>query len=316
VRALLLFLGVFVALVVTVAAGWRHTPLSAWEALVARARPPASPDYYLGYSGSDFEHHIVYHGLEPVADPLRSADVIILGHSRTMYAFPRSFVERLQSRYHLRCYVLGFGQGEQDVFPMALIEKYDLRPRWVIVNADNFFSGTVSASARHAMRYGLLPALAVRFEGMASHAVRRVIHRVLPHFACAEAPAEQDWVTYRSISDGTWYVAAAKGKPTMLPPVDSSLEAIPAPASAAALRAAERMNRLVTSRGGKMVLTFVPSPLADLPQVRDIAARLGVPLVVPRMDSAMTLDGSHMTPESAEQFESAFLEEIGPYLAR
>lgn len=302
----------FAALAAAVAATWRHTPISTYEALAARERPPASPDYYLGYSGSDFEHHIVYHGLEDVAGPLRSADVLILGHSRTMYAFPRSFVERFRSRYHLRCYVLGFGQGEQDLFPSAIIEKYDLRPRWVIVNADNFFSGTVSSAARHAMRYGWLPAWAVRFEGKASHVVRQTIHRVLPHFACSEAPGQADWVTYRSISDGTWYIAAYKGEAKALPQIEGAAESAPE----AAMEAAERMNRLVKSRGGELLLTFVPSPLATRAQVRDIAARLGAPLIMPRLDSVMTLDGSHMTQESAELFYSAFLEEVEPYLAR
>jgi hypothetical protein len=306
----LVFLAGFALMAVLVSALWRHTPLRRYESLAARALAPESADEYLGYSGSDFEHHIVYHGLENVAPPLRAADVLILGHSRTMYAFTRDFVERFEARTHLRCYVLGFGQGEQDIFPEAIIRKYDLHPRFVIANADNFFSGTTSAAARHALRYGRLPAMATRFEGVASHEVRRAIHRWLPHFACSEAPGLSDWVTYRSISDGTWTIAAYKGEAKAIP----ELEGPPEPPTPAALEAAERLNRMVAERGGRLVLTFVPSPLSDRPQVREIARRLGVPLIEPHLGTVMTLDGSHLDPESARRFQDAFLDQIAPYL--
>jgi hypothetical protein len=312
VRAGLLCLGLAGLLTLLTAAVWRHTPLRTYEALIARETRPAARDYFLGYSGSDFEHHIYYHDLDGVMDSVRSADVLVLGNSRTMYAFTRSFVEQFWSRYHLRCYVLGFGQGEQDVFPAALMDKFRLRPRWVIVNGDIFFTGRASASADHAMRYGRFPALVVRREGTLGHALRRQIHRWLPHVAATEYPTEPDWITYRSRTDGTWFIAAHKGVAKILPRAEEDAGEAGVTAT---LQEAESFARCVRGHGAKLLLTFVPSPVDDRAVVREVAARLGVPLIMPEMDEVMTVDGSHMTPASSERFISLFLDQVQPYLA-
>ena len=39
---------------------------------------------------------------------------------------------------------MGFGYREADRFPLAIIRKFDLRPRLVVVNADGFFGGGLS----------------------------------------------------------------------------------------------------------------------------------------------------------------------------
>jgi hypothetical protein len=298
--------------VALVAATWRATPLRIFEALVARERRPASRDYFLAYSAGLIEQHVYYHGLEPVEGPLRAADVLILGNSRTMHALPRPFVTQLASRYHLRGYLLGFGGSEGDVFPLALIEKYDLRPRWVIVAVPRFFTGR-SAAARSAMRLGPLTALQVKYEGLASHLVRHAIHLVLPHLACTEYPTEPDWVVYRSISDGTWFVAASKGEPGVLARGAGTARPVPEATRAAA----GRLAAIVRGRGARLLLVYVPppAPLDDRAGAAALAALVHAPLVGPELEGLATTDGSHLTPQSAARFDAALLDSLGPYLA-
>ena len=70
--------------------------------------------------------------------------MILLGNSRLMFAARPRILDAFFEARGLRYYVLGFGFREADRFPLAVIEKFDLKPRMVIVNADGFFLDSLS----------------------------------------------------------------------------------------------------------------------------------------------------------------------------
>src|ERR1700730_14891282 len=100
-------------------------------------------NYMAGCSAAyfgDYEHAALYFGLEPEAnDHMVAAQVLLLGNSRLMWAFSTKATDKAFHDLDIRYYLLGFGANERVRFPSAIIRKYQLRPKAVIVNADPFF---------------------------------------------------------------------------------------------------------------------------------------------------------------------------------
>jgi hypothetical protein len=69
-----------------------------------------------------------------------------------------------------------------DRFPLAIIEKFDLRPRLVIVNADGFFQNSLSDFARTVMKDTTFGAWKFSSEAEAGHEVRRALHQLVPNY--------------------------------------------------------------------------------------------------------------------------------------
>ena len=115
--------------------------------------------------------------------------------------------------------MLAFGHREHDAFPRAIIQRFDLRPKLVIVNADRFFVGQQSAWAERVVDDSSFDAQKLWFEAELAHAVRRRIHAWWPHLPDV-LRGEREFIAYRSRIDGTWLVAtsfAGLGAP-MSPP--------------------------------------------------------------------------------------------------
>ena len=180
---------------------------------ITRAERP-SDDYYLAHDhGGHVDHHVMYFGTDPVAlDHLKRADVILLGNSRLMFAARPRVLDAFFEARGLRYYVLGFGFREADRFPLAIIEKFDLKPRMVIVNADGFFENSLSDFARQVMKGQRLRCLAVP---SGSRDGTRV-----PEGACTSScrtgwtwsdgpgfPWRRELIIYRSRSNGTWQLS-------------------------------------------------------------------------------------------------------------
>ena len=118
----------------------------------------------------------------------------------------------------LSYFVMGFGYGEGGIFPEAIIRKYDLHPKWVIVNADQFFGLNESVAASEAVSLGYLGAWKTKFETVSSLAIQRRIHRIFPDFAVSQWDGHPQWIEYRAKGDGTSLPAAWRGTPEAVRP--------------------------------------------------------------------------------------------------
>src|SRR5690606_24024119 len=114
-------------------------------------------------------------------EAMRAADVLLMGNSRLMFALRGNVLRQYFLPRGLRPFALGFGHLEQHEFPLAIFRRYDLRPRVVIANVDNFFGGVPSPWAERVMRETRFDAWKVVVEANAAYHARRALHRVVPH---------------------------------------------------------------------------------------------------------------------------------------
>jgi hypothetical protein len=289
-------------------------PEAARRADIVTARtPPEDGSYYVASDrGGEVDHHVLYHGTDAESlARLRAADVLFLGNSRLMFALERETLGRFFQERGLTYYVLGFGHREQDDFPERIIERFDLRPRYVVANVDGFFWDGHSDWAERVVRETSFDAWKLQAEAEAAHWVRRRLHAIVPHYVDLQW-GHPEIVIYRSRLDGTWFVGNqfAISAPFVWPEDDRHV------ASERSLAAAESFKANMDRRGTRLVLCLVPAPQVSIHRARLVAKHLGVPLALPEVTAMRTVDGSHLTDDSARRFLSALLEELAPLLAQ
>ena len=306
-RCLSIFFAALTASAALAIASWSQPLLRDHRVLEAVVDRPPSPDYYHVSDNGLFGQHVFFHETYAVREPLRAADVLILGNSRTLVAFPHARVGAFFSERGLGYYELGFADARAD-FARILFEKYDLRPRLVIVNADWFFIPGVSHWAEQAMGDSDFDVFKRRLEQRARFETRRLIHVLLPHPVGRDLEGSEVMV-YRSISRGDWLTEWNKTNHTGI-----HWRKAPVSPSQPEIQNAKSFKAELESRGTRLVLTWVPSRIDGRHWVRRLADELGVPAIVPAVRDLQTIDGSHLDPPSARRFSDAFLAELDPLL--
>jgi hypothetical protein len=278
---------------------------------VASISPPSDADHYLAYyRGASVQHYVHYFATDSTINQhLHDSAVLFVGSSRVLYAFPHETLQPFFAQRKLPYYVLGFLYGETSSFPLAIMQQQDLRPRWVVANADSFFSPRASDYARDLMRLRPINAFQVRFETDATFDVTRRLHQWLPHIKALRRISDEE-ISFRSRVDGTMEPLAAFHDPA--PVVERA--AAGASISAGELQTANVFKAEVEKRGGKLVLTYIPRTDSQRAEVEALARRLQVPLIAPRLENLQTLDRSHLDRLSAQRFSQAFLEEFAGLL--
>ena len=312
--ALALFAVTLLVATAAVHAAWTRTSLSRFRMEIADTPTPAADSsYYVAHDrGGHVDHHAIYHAVDATShERLTTADVLLLGNSRMMFAFERPALRGFFPRHGLSYFMLGFGHNESNEFPEAIIARFDLRPTLVIVNADRFFVSDQSAWANRVRDESRHDAWKRFNETQVSHAARRAVHRVVPHVPDL-AEGQREFITFRSRLDGSWWVANQfEG---LAGPFDSAHDGEMPEVLDEEWAAATRFKAMIESRGAQLVLTFVPTPRASRARAMAMAEHLGVPLVAPRVPGLATVDGSHLTRESAARFTDAFFAELEPLL--
>jgi hypothetical protein len=279
--------------------------------IVSYTAPPPWGDFYLAHDrGGHIDHHVLFHGIDLTArQHLRRADVLFLGNSRLMFALDPVVLRQGFAALGRRYYVLGFGHEEQDDFPLEIIRNEDLRPSVAVINADHFFASEQSEWAARVIDESDFDAWKIRIEGEAAHRVRRVLHRLVPHYVDLHR-GQREVVLFRSREDGTWFVANDFGAGVAFawPPADRDQP------DAETLRTATAFKRDLEARGTRMVLCLVPAPNVSLSRAQAIAAHLGVPLIVPEAGTPRSIDGSHLAHDSAVRVATSLLEQLQPLL--
>ncbi len=298
-------LGPLVALTATI---WLLNPGLGHGSIITLAERP-SDDYYLAHDhGGHVDHHVLYFGTDPAAlEHLQAADVLLLGNSRLMFAARPEALDPHFERLGFRYYILGFGFREADRFPMAIIERFDLRPRLVVVNADGFFVNRLSDFARVVVKDTPFGAWKFRQEAETGHEVRRRLHELVPNwvdqFGRPGFPWRRELVIYRSRTNGAWQLSPwpqghrpVGGRALDLPRLDDREVA-----------AARRFKEALDRRGSRLILTYVPTPrpLGGGPEL--LARLLDVPLVAVHPPHLMTEDGDHLDEASAMAWSEAFV---------
>ncbi len=292
------------------------------------ARPLPDPqDWYVSYEDFGIDHYILYHGLDESIRYAREADVLFLGNSQASFGFPKTVLKQGELETGLRFYNLAFGYGEGSKFALALIEKHDLRPRIVVVNAGffderRFFMPRASEFGEKAMESSRWEAWKTIWEWKLTWRVRHFrLMEQLPDWRVLRPPFgmwSPRFIICRSISSGPWHAHRENLRPvpvgTGTIPVDAyrESEAI----DDRTLSIAWEFKRALAERGTDMVLTVVPSPVywSQRHQVASLAAAMKVPFISPTVTGLMTRDGAHLDDESAQRFGVRFLKDFDAWL--
>jgi hypothetical protein len=280
------------------------------KAITTAERPSA--DYYLAHDhGGHVDHHVLYFGTDAVAlDHLRRADVLLLGHSRLMFAARPGVLDRFFEARERDYYILGFGFREGERFPLAVIERFDLRPELVVVNADGFFQGALSDFGRVVVRDTPFGAWKFRIEAEAGHEARRAVHQLVPNwidlFGRPGFPWQREIVIYRARTNGAWQLSPWPQGHALIGARDLRQPGLMPHERQAALRFKAALDR----RGARLILTYVPTPrpLGGGPAL--VADLLGVPLIAPAAAGLYTEDQDHLDEPSAVAWSEAFVREL------
>jgi hypothetical protein len=303
-RGAVVFAVTFLVLVATGMAGMHRLPsLARYRAeVVAVSRPDPSWDVVLHGGGGHLDHTILWNAIGPAIENARRADVLFVGSSLMQFALPPNALRKFRRRTGVAAFSLALPFGEGYRFPLALIEKFDLRPRIVVANAFWFFKEDASPQAVRVRGEDRWAGVRTVWEAHLGTLLWPSASRVFPVFA-ARRPNR---VLLRSSEDGSWM--PVRWQVHAHAPVSTR----PAPL-AWDVRAAQRFRNALAARGIQLVLTCVPSFNMSCAPGSLFAMRmgLGVQALVPRVDAPLwTFDMVHLCPLSGKRFGRALLREL------
>lgn len=298
-----------------------------WSADVLGCTLNRTPGAFLAYCTSeqygDYEHGAYYLDLEPRAvEAMRRAQVLIFGNSRAQFGFSTDAVRRYFSGRGVSFYLLGFGYSDGDTFAAALIRKYRLHPRFVIVDTNPFFTGFVSVPAKAMLPGG--PSWWGRPIDWAKdwwgYLTKKAFNSLQP-LVCRARPSLCTGISttfYRSFDSGFWLLNMSGFPDDAGYPVNGrklvTLSGRSLPTDAAN---ANHFLDLLRLPRECVVLTAAPSTALDAePYVKELGNLTGLRVVLPELQDLKTIDASHLAPSSAQRWSAAVMQEIDPLLAR
>src|SRR5262249_26173035 len=127
---------------------------------------------------------------------MRAADVLILGSSLTQAGFSSDATHDYFKLRAVPYFLLGFGYGGASSFTRALIDKWHLAPKVLVINTTPFFNDYLSEPARDVLNPRVPYLWRLLLKSLFQH-----VHRV----TCAIFPCtESQPAIFRSIEDGQW----------------------------------------------------------------------------------------------------------------
>lgn len=260
-------------------------------------------DRYLGYcnarSYADFDHGAFWFGLEPAAvQAAARAEVLFIGNSRLQFGLSTRTTLDWFAEAGLSHYLLGFSNAENVVFFEPMLAELGPSATVYVINVDGFFLDFQTPPVRDL--FSRTGDIAVRYR-------QKQLWQIPHQLICTTVPAAcgNDVAFFRARGDGHWVINGTRGLrpgPVGELDVDDNRSL-----TSRFTRAEEFVSQLPVDRNC-IVMTIVPSGETDFDSARTIADRLGILFVAPRLDELRTFDGSHLDPDSAEQWSTAFLD--------
>jgi hypothetical protein len=258
----------------------------------------------------DNDHGALYFEYQKAAaDNARQAEVLIFGNSRTLFALPSEGTRPYFAKLGLKYFHLGFGHDEHDTFALALARKLKLRPKAIIINADPFFTGSMSPVGTAVVS----ETWQVRSRYWGKWLLNQTQVRI-----CDSAPwlcrPIRGGTIFRSEIDGGWRLHEA------LSPVDPITAVKKQPIAIETLAPFIKNGRQFLDQFGLdnkcIIFTGIPNSLNNSEEVaHHLANAFGVVAVIPHVADLATTDGSHFTTPSADRWRMTFFQELEPALA-
>ena len=274
-------------------------------------------NHFLSYCHStrygDYEHRAFWYELIPdLIEPVRRADVLFLGNSRTQYAFSTPAIENYFDQNEITHYVFGFGMGSQNFVPEKMAEKYGLQPSAVIINADPFFTDHISKTNMNMMEESNLRDWEYAAKGWLQKTQRDICKNKPESTAYKFFCTGIEETLYRNQENGHWRVKYFR-KNKRIPVAIDNLQDLEVSLDQA-VRIAERFRKNLNISQGCMILTVTPRTATPLAFARQLAERLKTPGIFPMPKNLLTVDDSHLDPDSAIRWSAELIRQASPIL--
>jgi hypothetical protein len=271
---------------------------------------PPDNDWYLA---SDFkgllDHDVLYYNFGKSIENAKKADILFLGNSRVQLGLDRDLLQSFAKRHCLNYFNMALGNFESYQFSLMIIRKYDLRPKVIIISAEDF-TGNLSDLAQDVISHGKLQSALFFFLRNAIYKDILVLHSYAPRWIRETSSATlkehvYNPVVYRSRVTGEWFRRPSSRKST---PITNKNEwDCGARINGKAFDNAKRFKGEMSERGTQVVLTLVPHNDSCQKSAEQLAKHIGVLMIGVDWHGLSTTDGSHLTKESSQRFTEEFL---------
>jgi hypothetical protein len=261
---------------------------------------------------ADYEHGALFYGLEPSAIyNIRRAEVLFVGNSKLQAGFSSRAVRDYFNSINVPFFIMGFGYADESSFSEAILKRWGVSPKVLVINADPFFSEWLSPAARDALEGR--PAFLWR---LLLKSLFQRVHRAVCLVASPVCPESEPSI-YRSPRDGQWNWIGPYIEEKSVPIDRSAQTTLPPHILAAAEKIGEKFLEQFGLDRQCVVLTATPnSPLDSTGIAKALAASLKTSSIFPSVDNLSTLDGVHLNLASAERWSGQFVRAMGPILKK
>jgi hypothetical protein len=261
---------------------------------------------------ADYEHGALFYGLEPSAIyNIRRAEVLFVGNSKLQAGFSSRAVRDYFNSINVPFFIMGFGYADESSFSEAILKRWGVSPKVLVINADPFFSEWLSPAARDALEGR--PAFLWR---LLLKSLFQRVHRAVCLVASPVCPESEPSI-YRSPRDGQWNWIGPYIEEKSVPIDRSTQTTLPPHILAAAEKIGEKFLKQIGLDRQCVVLTATPnSPLDSTGIAKALAAALKTSSIFPSVDNLSTLDGVHLNLASAERWSGQFVRAMGPILKK
>jgi len=274
-----------------------------------------NPGWYRDFGGRSIpqiqDQDVFYSNLGGSVDAAKDADIVVLGPSFVSYALDRQTLEESQAFNRLKIYNMAFVGIRGGELSRRVIERWKIRPRLWVINADDQFVHFFSNDLNVTLGPQKQPIAAVhrnRLRGYLTVIGRNLHWRIEDMIAAYRDGYFTSTGLYRSISNGDMGLDAnpgfvAPGNKPMLSARDPDCHTNPA--------VVDYARSFLAGIGGQVVLTVVPHSQSCVQQAAELAKALNVELVAPPFDGLTTVDGGgHLDRYGAQKFTSYLAREI------
>ncbi len=272
--------------------------------------------YFMAYCNSykygNYEHRAYWDEISPVSmAPVKKADVLFLGNSRTQYAFSTQSVMDYFTRTNISHYVFGFGVGSLAVVPEKMSEKFQLTPKVLVINADPFFLDDVSQTDQKM----LATDFKATWEFTVKHWMQNLQSRIcdsenregwLNHLMCSGTKE----TVYRDPEHGYWKTDFYRSNQKIPVTYTDNMMRLLNDATTYAQGFIQRMG----VKKSCIIVTVTPRSNTPIMFAQKLAYQLDVVSILPMVKGLTTLDQSHLDHDSARRWSKAFLEKAAPHI--
>jgi hypothetical protein len=184
---------------------------------------------------------------------------------------------------------------------LALIEKFDLRPRIVVAEMTIFQPPGDTPESQRVRDAGWWASITAVWEARLARVAMPAMSRVFPSFVTVRPPE----MLLRSSANGAWWPAEW---PHRHIPVNFTPKPMWWRTSLG-----RRFQAALAARGTQLVLTCVPGFMVgcEAAAAQPLATALHVPAIFPHVHEIWAMDPTHLCPLSGKRYGRALLREVG-----